>query len=284
MKKSKVAAEPAVTPDTNAKFIELDAGANKVLVGSVAVKSIAYRRENYRKQSELQQKTMDSSIERHGFQSLIVVVEESPGVYGIVDGHHRYEQLLKRGAEKIPVIKLPSGTSKKDADLGMLTFNVSAEIKDKEFADLITELMKEGATNEEVMSAANISENFLKSIQSALQDIEIPEPTPGEEELPQEIKETSKKAKKVPQLKNLVLLVRDEESGAEDIVQIVQCPRDLIVPEEVRSAFENEGLYIQETEAIVLADEDAVTQFAVDFIDEMHKSAQEPEETEEPAE
>ena len=95
-------------------------------VGIVPRDRIRFRRDNYRKMSALQRDTLKASVDRFGFQSFVVVRLEDDGMYGLVDGHHRLEELDERGVKEIPILILPE-VSATDADLGMLSFNVSAD-------------------------------------------------------------------------------------------------------------------------------------------------------------
>ncbi|TXH42785.1 MAG: hypothetical protein E6Q97_35175, partial [Desulfurellales bacterium] len=153
------------TSSQDEKFMVLDAGINQIVVGSVPLSKLSKRRPNYRRMNRQQKETLKASVDKFGFQDLITVVREADGSYGIVDGHHRVEELSERGATRVPVVLLPEGTGKVDADLGMLSFNVSAEIVDTEFSAFIKDLMDTGVDAEELRKHATISEAFMKTLQ-----------------------------------------------------------------------------------------------------------------------
>ena len=111
---------------------------------------LSFRRENYRKMNEKQKATLRASTDSLGFQSFLVVVKESDGTYGIVDGHHRRDELEAKGATEAPVILLPEGTDPRKADMGMFSFNVSAEVQDEKFASLVLQMLEDGADAEQL--------------------------------------------------------------------------------------------------------------------------------------
>lgn len=227
------------------KFVTLDAGINKVTVGTIPLSKLSIRRKNYRKMNREQKETLQASVDKFGFQDLITVVREADGTYGIVDGHHRVEELESRGADKIPVVLLPEGLSKTDADLGMLSFNVSAEIVDVEFSELIKELMGSGADIEEIRKHATISESFMEALQSHLA-----EPTGGSldgEDIQSGIGgEKPRKAKKPPQVKLVVILTKDEEDNVVPAFFLTHA--DTIIGKEVRDVLAGENIDLEEIE------------------------------------
>jgi len=153
---------------TEPSFITVQAGLNPITVGSVPLGMLSFRRENYRKMTPAQKKTLRGSTDSLGFQSFILVIKEADGTYGIVDGHHRRDELEEQGAATAPVILLPEGTDPKKADLGMFSFNVSAEIQDDKFAKMVLEMLESGVAPEEVGLHAGVSEDFMKGIQERM--------------------------------------------------------------------------------------------------------------------
>lgn len=233
---------------TDEKFITLDAGINKVTVGTIPMSKLAIRRKNYRKMNAQQKETLQASVDKFGFQDLITVVKNTDGTYGIVDGHHRVDELQSRGADRIPVVLLPEGLSKTDADLGTLSFNVSAEVVDTEFASLVQELMAEGADVDEIRKHATISATFMDALQGHLN-----EPTglpDGTDDLQYGIGGgKTPKTKKPPSAKLVVLLYTNEENG-EVYPTFCLTHKDTILDAEVRTVLEAEGLKIEEVEPV----------------------------------
>lgn len=235
-----------MSKEAKEKFVTLDAGINQVTVGTIPMAKLAIRRKNYRKMNAQQKETLQASVDKFGFQDLITVVRNEDGTYGIVDGHHRVEELESRGADRIPVVLLPDGLSKTDADLGMLSFNVSAEVVDSEFASMIQDLMEAGADAEEIRKHATISPAFMEALQSALD-----EPVAMPDDNLQEGVGGGKapKAKKPPSTKLVVLLYTNPETQ-EVYPTFCLTHKDTILDAEVRSVLEAEGLKIEEVEPV----------------------------------
>jgi hypothetical protein len=251
---------------TEPSFITVQAGLNPITVGSVPLGMLSFRRENYRKMTPAQKKTLRGSTDSLGFQSFILVIKEADGTYGIVDGHHRRDELEEQGAATAPVILLPEGTDPKKADLGMFSFNVSAEIQDDKFAKMVLEMLESGVAPEEVGLHAGVSEDFMKGIQEMMAE---PIPEPGTDDLPREGSgDKPERTKKVPAVKLVMILSRDEEGNVAPYA-FTMTHKDTIISREVREAFDAQGLEIEEVEPIWFADE---TELVVK-LDEM---AQEP--------
>lgn len=229
------------------KFVTLDAGINKVVVGSIPLEKVVHRRKNYRKMNKNQKETLQASVDKFGFQDLITVVKNEDGTYGIVDGHHRVEELASRGADRIPVVLLPEGTSKLDADLGMLSFNVSAEIVDAEFASFVKELMDAGTDADELRKHATISEGFMDTLKAALDEPGGAEP--DMEDLPSSGSgEKATKPRKAPNVKIVVLISKDEEGNP--IPAFCVTHKDTVIDKDVRAVLEGEGFELDEIEPV----------------------------------
>lgn len=235
-----------MSKEAKEKFVTLDAGINQVTVGTIPMSKLAIRRKNYRKMNAQQKETLQASVDKFGFQDLITVVKNEDGTYGIVDGHHRVEELQSRGADRIPVVLLPEGLSKTDADLGMLSFNVSAEVVDAEFATMIQDLMEAGADADEIRKHATISSAFMDALQTSLS-----EPADMPDDSLQEGVGGGKtpKAKKPPSTKLVVLLYTDPETK-EVYPTFGLTHKDTILDSEVRAVLEAEGLKIEEVEPV----------------------------------
>jgi len=229
------------------KFVTLDAGINKVVVGSVPLEKIVHRRKNYRKMNKHQKETLQASVNKFGFQDLITVVKNEDGTYGIVDGHHRVEELAARGSDRIPVVLLPEGTSKLDADLGMLSFNVSAEIIDAEFASFVKELMDAGTDADELRKHATISEGFMDTLKEALN--EPSGDAPDMEDLPSSVGgEKVAKPRKAPNVKVVLLISKDADGNP--IPSFCVTHKDTVLDKEVRDVLEGEGFEVEEIEPV----------------------------------
>jgi len=234
------------TEEPTEKFMTLNAGTNDITVGSIPVEKLGFIRKNYRKMNAQQRETLAASVDRFGFQSLVAVVKNPDGTYAIVDGHHRVEELQARGAKTIPVILLPEG-SPTDRKLGMLSFNVSAEVQDAEFAELLTELMAEGADGEEIRKAATISATFMADLEAMLAKNSEEAPPVGDE-LDREGTGSEKKAKKNknPQIKLLVLLGADGPGEPMTVQMYCAAPLDTVISRDVRQTLSESGVELDE--------------------------------------
>jgi hypothetical protein len=246
-KSDKVAAPASVEAEATEKFVTLNAGVNDITVGTIPMSKLGVIRANYRKMNKQQRETLAASVDRFGFQSFVAVVRNEDGSYAIVDGHHRVEELRERGSLTVPVILLPEGSTH-DRKLGMLTFNVSAEVQDEEFVKLLQELMAEGADSEAIRKAATISDTFMADLEAALHRHGEEAPAPGDE-LDHEGTGTEKKPKKSkdPQIKLLVLLAPAEEGGPLVVQMYCATPKDTIISREVRQTLEESGVVLDET-------------------------------------
>ena len=248
-------------------FITVQAGLNPITVGSVPLGMLSFRRENYRKMTAAQRKTLRGSTDSLGFQSFILVIKEKDGSYGIVDGHHRRDELEEQGAATAPVILLPEGTDPKKADLGMFSFNVSAEIQDDKFANMVLEMLKEGVSPEEVGLHAGVNDDFMQGIQQMLEE---PVPETATDDLPREGSgDKPEKTKKAPSVKLVMVLSRDGEGNVSPVA-FTMTHKDTIISREVREALDGQGLELEEVEPVWFGDESEL----VMKLDEIGQSAE----------
>lgn len=239
MSKSKTKAEEVPINET---WMELDAGLNKIKVGSVPIDKLVRVRNNYREQSSAQRQAMDKSTEKFGFQSLIVVSKQADGTYAVIDGHHREDVLRFKGATMAPVILLPEGMSAADLDLSRIAFNISAEVKDDEFASLLRDILAEGGDMQDVATISTVSDKFLEELTRKLDD----EPLADTSELDREVLDTGAgKKKKTPKLKIVVLADSESPEGA---VRFCICPTDTIISNEIRQGLGDLKIAVDEIE------------------------------------
>lgn len=243
-KKSDKVVAPAEA-EASEKFVKLSTGLNDITVGTIPMSKLGTIRANYRKMNKQQRETLAASVDRFGFQSFVAVVRNEDGTYAIVDGHHRVDELRERGSLTVPVILLPEGTPT-DRKLGMLSFNVSAEVQDEELVKLLQELMTEGADSEAIRKAATISDTFMADLEAALH--RSGEDAPLGDELDREGSATERKPKKSkdPQIKLLVLLAPAEEGGPLMVQMYCVTPKDTIISREVRQTLEESGVVLDE--------------------------------------
>ena len=209
------------------KFIELMAG---MKVGLVPLSLVHNRRTNYRKMTVEQERQLRASIDKFGFRTLVVLQTESNGTYGIIDGHHRVAEATRRGMPEIPAVVLE--VSALDADLGMFSFNVTAETIPSEYYDFIKELQIT-TTNEELSQHTGLSQEFLMDLRSigvaqAAAADSISGQAEGEQEKP--AKQRGKK-----------LVILSNEHG---IQRIFVVPETFDVPAKVHNLVEDMGLIL----------------------------------------
>ena len=123
------------------------------------------RRNNFRKMNPQQLAGLKASIARLGFKSLVTVNVEDDGTFGIIDGHHRYEEACAEGLQTLPCVFLR--LNKVDADWGMLSFNISAETQAGEFNALLKEIMEQGADLVELAAVSDVSVDYLNMLTQA---------------------------------------------------------------------------------------------------------------------
>lgn len=210
-------------------------------VGVVPREKIHFRRDNYRRMSELQRQTLKASVDKFGFQSFLIVKEDGDG-YGLVDGHHRLQELDERGVTSVPILVLPANVDENDATLGMLSFNVSAEVVDDQLVKLLTELQEAGITNAEIAAHATLSERFVDQLQEALKN--TPTPESGETELSLEGEGGGKsRKKKSPDVKLVILSTNDESS---ETLGFFTMPTKAIIDNAYREALRESNLVLEE--------------------------------------
>lgn len=247
MSKKKIAEEsPNPSADVE-NLIKIPTSTNPIETGTVPISKIVRRRNNFRKMTKAQRAALKHSMDLSGMQSFIQVVRNGDGTYGIVDGHHRLEELQERGATSVPVIVLPEHVDSDKADMLMLTFNVSAELVDDEFTKLLSDMLNNGTSREDVAKSALVSEELLDQLQNQMKDVDIPELAP--DELPTEgLKQGTSKAKKPPRIKLILLSPNDPESG--DAQHMVATHMETIVSREARDALKAVGYDMEEIEPI----------------------------------
>lgn len=251
MTKSKSEQRRVETQAPDEQWMELDAGLNKIHIGSVPIDRLVRTRNNYREQSTAQRKAMDKSTEKFGFQSLIVVSKLPDGTYAVQDGHHREDVLRFKGAKTAPVILLPEGMSAADLDLSRIAFNISAEVKDDEFASLLRDILSKGASMEDVATISTVSDKFLEELTRKLDD----EPMPDTSELEREVTEKEKK-RKTPKLK--VVIISDPET---ETAHFGICPAETIISEQVRQGLEDLKFSVGEIEPFYFEDDEELSVF-----------------------
>lgn len=249
-----------IAPANEERFVTIPTETNPITVGTIPMDKLVRRRSNFRKMTQQQKAALQASINASGMQSFIAVVKNDDGTYGIVDGHHRMEELQSRGVKSVPVIVLPNDTSKKAADLAMLSFNVSAEIVDDEFSKLLIDLLESGVDKNEVATAAVVSGGFLDRLQEAL-NLPTPEASPDDDLAREGLKEAAKgKGKKAPKIKVLVLIGTEEGSG---IQGFAATHADVVISKEIRDVLRESGLELDEVSPIwVESDMDLVEKLA----------------------
>ena len=244
---SKKKPEVAVASNEEVKLVTIQTSTNPIEVGTVPIEKLSRRRNNFRKMTKAQKAALKHSIDLSGMQSFIQVVRNGDGTFGIVDGHHRLEELQERGATSVPVIVLPDTVDKDKADMLMLTFNVSAELVDDEFTNLLSEMLNNGTSKEDVAKSAVVSEELLDQLQKTMQDVELPEVAP--DDLPVDgLKQGAAKPKKAPKIKLLLIYPLEPNEENEGTQRLAATHMDTIISREARDALAQSGCGLEEIE------------------------------------
>lgn len=207
------------------KTIELVPG---LTVGAIPLELVHPRRTNYRKMTKEQARQLKASIDRFGFVTFVVLCAEQDGTFGIVDGHHRVAEARERGMKVIPAVILT--VEALDADLGMFSFNVTAETIPAEYYDFIKEL-EHTVSLDELSQFTGLSVDFLSDLK-ALEDA-MPKPAdPTADQGEAAGKPPKNKGKK------LVVLTRDDGT----VKKIMVVPEAFDVPVSVHNLVDDMGL------------------------------------------
>jgi len=236
------------TTEEAPKFFKIPTSTNEIEVGTVPMELLVQRRNNFRKMTRQQKAALKMSLDATGMQSFIQVVRNSDGTFSIVDGHHRRDELIERGAKVAPVIVLPE-MDEQTADKLMLTFNVSAELIDDEFTKLMRDMLDKGIEKSEIATAAVVSEALLDELQKSLEDVEPPDVV--EDDLPRDVKVGTKAGKKPPKIKVLIL----SPTGPDvDGLILAATHADTVITNEVRESVAAAGYSIDEAEPVWVED------------------------------
>lgn len=209
------------------KIIELAPG---VRVGAIPLELIHPRRTNYRKMTREQEIQLRSSIDKFGFATLIALCEEPNGTFGIIDGHHRVAEARRRGMTNIPAVVL--SVSALDADLGMFSFNVTAETLPAEYYDFIKELQIT-VDQGELAKFTGLTVDFLDTIRELEKGMPRPaDPTADQTE--QQGRPPKNKGKK------LVILTRPDGT----IKKLYVVPEAFDIPKAAHDLIEDMGLLV----------------------------------------
>ncbi len=220
---------------SNGKLVEIDAGLNKIVVGSAPIGSIHLRRENPREMGDMEIETLRASMDLVGLQGFLRVEQRADGDFDLVDGHHRLEEIKGRGSEVAPIIVLPKGLTKTDLDLLMLSLNVSGRVKSDPLAKLINDVLADGVDPDKVRKHATISPEFMDSIIAMTKD--MPEMDLGDTDIDKNVGAKEPKKPKVPKVKLIEL------KSPRGTVRVF-VPLDLVFDKDAREALEVSGVEI----------------------------------------
>lgn len=138
-------------------------------IGFVKPGAVSQRRDNPRAMSEPELNALRSSIDSLGFKSFVLVEEQKPGQYGIIDGHHRVQVLNEKKAARIPVVLVDKGTDPNHVDLAMLSFNVTGSPNGPVFVDFVRDLVERMGT-ETVASHVGMEAGFLDDLAKTMDE------------------------------------------------------------------------------------------------------------------
>lgn len=146
-------------PAQGEKLVDLGDG---LIVGKVLRERVHTRRNNFRAMNPQQLAGLREAVDAIGFKSLITLNAEDDGTFSIIDGHHRMDEIDRRGIALVPAVFVR--LDKSNADLSMIRFNLSAETKALEFNDLLKEIMADGVDTSVLSNAAGVSEDYLQML------------------------------------------------------------------------------------------------------------------------
>jgi len=148
------------------EFVELETG---LQIGEVYIKSIKQRKTRFRKMDDLQLQALKDSIGRLGPRDPVIVIPgKTSGEWELIDGHHRIDELSTRGYDTVPVVVLTDkqgqSVSPADADLAMFSFNVSAELDEKGFFEVLREMRDDQIPINEIATATARDKDALEEL------------------------------------------------------------------------------------------------------------------------
>jgi len=146
-------------PAQGEKLVDLGDG---LIVGRVLRSRVHTRRNNFRAMNPQQLAGLREAVDAIGFKSLVTLNAEEDDTFSIIDGHHRMDEIDRRGINLVPAVFVK--LDKTNADLSMIRFNLSAETKALEFNDLLKEIMAEGTDTAVLSNAAGVSQEYLQML------------------------------------------------------------------------------------------------------------------------
>lgn len=142
-------------------------------LGVIPFDKLVRRRTNYKQMTDTQKKALRANLDEFGFKGFCPVEVREDGTFGMIDGHHRWEELEARGASGLPVVLIEGDPTR--LDLAMFGFNVVGDNKPHEFLDMVRELATKTSV-EDVATFAALSPEFLRDLEEATQrPIDVPE-------------------------------------------------------------------------------------------------------------
>ena len=155
-------------------FIQL----GDLTIGMVPLDQIVQRRVNYREMTPEAFTTLRKSIGRLGFKSFVLAARREDGKFEVLDGHHRWAAAQEQGMGALPVVLL-DGTED-EADLAMLSFNVTADIKPDLYMEFLQE-MNARVGSDVLAQFTALDPEFLRELDSISDlSMELADSMPGE--------------------------------------------------------------------------------------------------------
>ena len=121
--------------------------------------------------TEEQKQILEASIKQYGIVQPVIVRELGSGLYELVAGKNRLDQVIKSGAKKIQALILP--LSEKDSIVLHLAENLArGKVNDMAIAKVLKRALDKGVSIKELSSLLNRSEEWVKD---RLLLLELPE-------------------------------------------------------------------------------------------------------------
>lgn len=113
-----------------------------MVVGELPTTALVQRRRNFQQMDTAAFAALQASMEANGVKSFVLVapVADQPGVYEVLDGHHRWDAAERLGLKTLPVVLWDGKGDPDQRDLAMLSFNVRATPVAAEHAGFLREL------------------------------------------------------------------------------------------------------------------------------------------------
>lgn len=225
-------------------------------LGVVPFDKLVRRRTNYKQMTEAQKKALRANLDEFGFKGFCPVEVRDDGTFGMIDGHHRWEELEARGANGLPVVLIDGDPTR--LDLAMFGFNVVGDNKPHEFLDMVRELATKTSVDD-VATFAALSPEFLRDLEEATQrPIDVPV-------MPDEVSDTPAPRKAPKPSWEALTFYRDDESATPRPAFTVRVPKGFELTTKIEDQAAQLGMTVQLGDCVEAEREGDVIVALMDF-------------------